>query len=329
MKKAAIGLAVALLTGCVIVPMDGGYGPPSPVYDDGYGPPPLSFGAPPDVIVLPDTDDVYVVPDVGPDLFFWSGWWWRPWSGRWYRSRYYDRGWTHYSGIPSFYYDVDQGWREHYRNHNWYGHRWNYERIPNQRLQQNWEPWHESRHWERQRAWGVQGYQPRPPQQREELRHQRQEQYQREVQKHEREELQRQLREKEELNQREREQKEVLERQRREKEDLQKKQRERDELQRQQRQREELQKQQRERDELQRQLREKGELQRKQREELQDRKVEQQRKKDELKPQQQEKQELQKQQKEERQQEKGQRPEGESHHDPKGRPEESDAEFRR
>jgi hypothetical protein len=66
-------------------------------------PPPIIFRAPPEVIVIPDADDVYVIPDIDVDVFFWNGWWWRPWEGRWYRSRYYDRGWGYYDGIPSFY----------------------------------------------------------------------------------------------------------------------------------------------------------------------------------------------------------------------------------
>jgi hypothetical protein len=140
-------------------------------------PPPILFGAPPNVIVLPDTNDVYVVPDIDVDLFFWNGWWWHLWEGRWYRSHYYDRGWAYYNNVPSFYFDVDPGWRGYYRDHNWYGHRWNYELIPNRRLQQNWKRWHDNRHWVRQRTWGVQSYQPRPQRQRQELRHQRQQQY--------------------------------------------------------------------------------------------------------------------------------------------------------
>lgn len=149
-------------------------------------PHPIEFAAPPDVIVLPDTDDVYVVPGIDVDLFFWSGWWWRPWHGRWYRSRYYDRGWGYYNNVPSFYFDVDPGWRGYYRDRNWYGRQWNYDPIPHQRLQQNWQSWHGNRYWERQRTWGVQGYQPRPQPQRQELRQQRQQQYQQrpEVQQH-------------------------------------------------------------------------------------------------------------------------------------------------
>ena len=134
---------------------------------------------------MPDTN-AYVVPDIDADMFFWNGWWWRPWEGRWYRSHYYNRGWAYYGSVPSFYFDIDPGWRGYYRDHNWYGHRWNYERIPNRRLQQNWKSWHTNRYWERQKAWGVQSYQPRHRQQRQELRHQRQEQYQQrpEVQRH-------------------------------------------------------------------------------------------------------------------------------------------------
>src|SRR5665647_71799 len=111
-------------------------------------PPPIVFGAPPDVIVMPDTDDVYVDPDINADLFFWNGWWWRLWEGRWYRSHYYNRGWSYYKTVPSFYFDVDPGWRGYYRDRNWYGHRWDYERIPSQRLQQNWKSWQNDRHWD-------------------------------------------------------------------------------------------------------------------------------------------------------------------------------------
>ncbi len=140
-------------------------------------PPLIVFSAPPELIVIPETY-VYVDPDINADLFFWNGWWWRLWEGRWYRSHYYNRGWSYYKTVPSFYFDVDPGWRGYYRDHNWYGARWDYERIPSQRLQQNWKSWQNDRHWERQGTWGVQSYQPRPQQQIQELRQQRQQQYQ-------------------------------------------------------------------------------------------------------------------------------------------------------
>jgi hypothetical protein len=159
-------------------------------------PPPIVYPEPPVVIVLPDTYYVYAVPDIEIDLFFWNGWWWRPWHGRWYRSRYYDRGWVYYQSVPRFYYDVDPRWRVYYRNHDWRGHHWYYERIDDRRLERNWQGWQNNKHWERQQTWGVQGYRPPPPQKRQEVRVEREREYQQrpEVREHQqqREQQQRQ-----------------------------------------------------------------------------------------------------------------------------------------
>jgi hypothetical protein len=123
-------------------------------------PPPIIFPAPPEVVPVPETD-VYVVPDVQEDIFFSGGWWWRPWEGRWYRSRYYDRGWTHYRHAPSFYANMYPGWRNDYRNHRWRGHQWDYQRVPHRDLNRNWQGWQKDRHWEKQNNWGVRGLPPR------------------------------------------------------------------------------------------------------------------------------------------------------------------------
>jgi hypothetical protein len=123
-------------------------------------PPPIVFAAPPEMIVLPETY-VYVVPDIDVDIFFYNGWWWRPWEGRWYRSHYYDRGWAHYGSTPRFYREIPLGWRNDYRDHRWGSHQWNYQRIPHNQVQQNWKGWEKNRHWEKQHTWGVQGLQPR------------------------------------------------------------------------------------------------------------------------------------------------------------------------
>ena len=123
-------------------------------------PPPIFFGAPPQLIVLPETY-VYVAPDADVDIFFYDGWWWRPWEGRWYRSAYYDSGWAYYDRVPVFYRAVPSGWRNDYRDHRWRGHEWDYQRIPHQQVQQNWRGWKQDRHWEKQQTWGVKGLQPR------------------------------------------------------------------------------------------------------------------------------------------------------------------------
>ena len=184
MKKLLFGTILLALVGFPIVTMAG--------VDVNIGisiplPPLITFEAPPDVVVLPDTNGgVYVVPGINVDLFFWNGFWWRPWEGRWYRSPYYDRGWVYYDRVPRFYYNVDPYWRSHYQNHNWHGHIWNYQPIPHSQLQQNWKGWQSSRYWEKKKTCGVQGYAPKPQQQVRVLRQQRQTLYQQkpEVQQH-------------------------------------------------------------------------------------------------------------------------------------------------
>jgi hypothetical protein len=133
-------------------------------------PPLVTFAGPPEVIVLPDTDDVYVVPYIEVDLYFWNGWWWRLWEDRWYRSRYYDRGWAYYRHFPRFYYDVDPSWRVYYREREWRGYRWDYERVPDRRLRQNWRSWHNHGYWQKQKTWGVENYRPLPARQRQDIR---------------------------------------------------------------------------------------------------------------------------------------------------------------
>ena len=101
---------------------------------------PIVLDAPPMLVVVPGTY-VYAVPDIAVDLFFYDGWWWRPWQGRWYRSRHYNSGWVYYQRIPSFYAQIHPGWRESYRKHRWEGHRWNYKGISQQHVEQNWKGW--------------------------------------------------------------------------------------------------------------------------------------------------------------------------------------------
>ena len=130
-------------------------------------PPLIQFSSPPEMVVLPDTN-VYVVPDSNEEIFFYGGFWWRPWQGHWYRSRHYDQGWGYYSSTPSFYRQVPQDWRPNYQNHQWRGQPWNHERMNHQRVEQNWNTWQKNRYWDKhpqvQRPQQhVQQHQARPP----------------------------------------------------------------------------------------------------------------------------------------------------------------------
>jgi hypothetical protein len=123
-------------------------------------PPLIVFPAPPEVVVLPETN-VYAVPDIDVDIFFYNGWWWRPWEGRWYRSRNYNSGWGYYRSVPSFYRGIPSDWRNDYRERRWKGKQWNHQRVPQEQVQRNWRNWEKSRHWEKQNSWGVEGLKPR------------------------------------------------------------------------------------------------------------------------------------------------------------------------
>ncbi len=118
-------------------------------------PPVIEYHEPPRMVVLPDTY-TYVVPDVHVDIFFNDGWWWRPYQGRWYRSRHYNSGWTHHQQPPSFYEKVPRYWRDDYRKHQWKGHQWNPERRDYKEVQKNWNHWEKDKHWEKNNNWGVQ-----------------------------------------------------------------------------------------------------------------------------------------------------------------------------
>lgn len=124
-------------------------------------PPAIVFPAPPALVVIPETN-VYVAPDRREDIFFHKGWWWRPWDGRWYRSRSYNASWMPYRSVPSFYSRIPPTWRDDYRGHRWKGHSWNYQHIPQREVQDNWRGWERNRHWENQNYWGVQGLKSRP-----------------------------------------------------------------------------------------------------------------------------------------------------------------------
>ena len=125
-------------------------------------PPLIAFPGPPEVVVIPGTY-VYVAPDVAEDIFFFEGWWWRPWNGHWYRSPFYDHDWGYYSGEPGFYRDVPPGWRDDYRRHEWHGQPWNYERIDHDQMERNWNGWERDHYWEHHDSWGVRDYNPHGP----------------------------------------------------------------------------------------------------------------------------------------------------------------------
>jgi hypothetical protein len=160
MKKAMIGTLFLLVA--TLVPLSASAQIGVSVGVNVPLPPPIVFSAPPELVVIPESN-VYAVPDVEADIFFSQGWWWRPWEGRWYRSRHYDRGWGFYrQAPPPFYRNVPPGWRNDYRDHRWRGREWNHERIAHGDMERNWRGWERDKHWQQQNPRGGQGMEPRP-----------------------------------------------------------------------------------------------------------------------------------------------------------------------
>src|SRR4030065_2899291 len=117
-------------------------------------PPLIVFPSPPEVVVIPETY-VYVGPDSDVDIFFYDGWWWRPWEGRWYRSRHYDSGWGYYQRVPSFYPRIPGSLRNDYREHRWGGRPWNYRPLPHQQVERTGGAWKKKNNWEKRQTGGC------------------------------------------------------------------------------------------------------------------------------------------------------------------------------
>ena len=103
--------------------------------------PGLAISAPPAMIVIPGTY-VYYPPDVGADIFFYHGYWYRPYRGQWFISAGYNGPWGTVAvgkvprvvrGLPPYYRRVPPG----------------YERMPYRTVRGNWRTWEHEKYWDR------------------------------------------------------------------------------------------------------------------------------------------------------------------------------------
>lgn len=110
-------------------------------------PPEIAIDISPDLVVIPGTY-VYRIPDIEADILFYQGFWYRPFEGRWYRSRHHNGPWGHISRgrvpgsllrLPGDYYR-SMRFEPHHRIH--YGD-----------LHKNWRGWERQRHWDRDDRW--------------------------------------------------------------------------------------------------------------------------------------------------------------------------------
>ncbi len=104
--------------------------------------PPLEISAPPVVAVIPGTY-VYFCPDVDAEIFFYGGYWYRPYEGGWYRATAYNGRWVHIVGanVPQVLYHLPSN----YRAMSGYSYR----HIPYHDLSRNWRAWERGKYWEK------------------------------------------------------------------------------------------------------------------------------------------------------------------------------------
>jgi hypothetical protein len=106
-------------------------------------PPVFVFSAPPGVVVIPGTY-VYYSPDVNFDLYFYGGYWYRPYRRYWYRSASYDGPWVYIRSAPYALLNLPPDYRVITRG---------YRHIPYRDLHRNWRAWQRGRYWEHHN-WG-------------------------------------------------------------------------------------------------------------------------------------------------------------------------------
>ena len=104
--------------------------------------PSLVIPAPPPVILIPSTY-VYFVPDVGMDIFFYRGHWYRPHHGAYYRATSYNGPWVSiaHSAVPRSILYVPSDYRRVPPGH---------QRIHHGDLMKNWDTWEKEKHWDKQ-----------------------------------------------------------------------------------------------------------------------------------------------------------------------------------
>ena len=99
------GLCLAVLTGCAI-----------PVYQqDRSSTDNWTVDEPREMVMIPDSQ-VYFVPNVSFDLFFYNNSWWSQRQNNWYRSRSYNGPWenVHQRYVPAPVYRVPRDYRSVY-----------------------------------------------------------------------------------------------------------------------------------------------------------------------------------------------------------------------
>ena len=138
LKRMVIALGIVVLPGMLFAPGGTEMAAAWVGISVNIGLPPLVFPAPPPVVVIPGTY-VYAVPDIDVGLFFYPGYWYRPYGGAWYWASSYNGPWVvvDISRVPRVLVSLPPGsWRVPP----------GYHRIPHTEMRENWKRWEHERH---------------------------------------------------------------------------------------------------------------------------------------------------------------------------------------
>lgn len=102
--------------------------------------PGLFFPGPPGLVVVPGSY-VYYPPEADVDIFFYHGYWYRPYGGGWYIASGYNGPWRAIGPrrIPRPLFDLPPGYRRVPPRH---------DRMPYPVVQRNWRTWENERRWD-------------------------------------------------------------------------------------------------------------------------------------------------------------------------------------
>ncbi len=103
--------------------------------------PSVMLPGPPEVVVIPGTY-VYFVPDIHENIFFYHGYWYRPYEEYWYRSKGYNGPWVYIrpAKVPSALINLPRNYRHLPPG---------YKHIPHRELKKNWRTWETNKYWDR------------------------------------------------------------------------------------------------------------------------------------------------------------------------------------
>jgi len=118
------------------------------------GIPVVKVSADPVMTVIPGTY-IYFITESSDDIFFYQGYWWRPYQGRWHRANGFNGPWVFLKtgNVPPGLRRLPSGWRKLPPGH---------PSMRHSQVKGNWKQWEKERHWDKNNSGRSSGGQNKP-----------------------------------------------------------------------------------------------------------------------------------------------------------------------